>query len=154
MPLICRFPPSSGSVRAGGCKTYTKSFLLEVLKASEGNNPSTAKYEIIGSHPHWFSKGQPLTTFVRLTDDKGSARLLLITWENDRIRGRGVTRESDDVTFRTPLVANSKKAFAGFHIGLEKPLDISFNTNQKSGAVAIEFQTDQGIKTAKKVGVP
>ena len=28
-----------------------KSFLLEVLKASEGNNPSTAKYEIISSHP-------------------------------------------------------------------------------------------------------
>lgn len=154
MPLICRFPPSSGSVRAGGCKTYTKSFLLEVLKASEGNNPSTAKYEIIGSHPLWFSKGQSLTTFVRLTDDKGSARLLLITWENDRIRGRSVTRESDDVTFRTPLVVNSKKAFAGFHVGLEKPLDISFNTNQKSGAVAIEFQTDQVIKTAQKVSIP
>ena len=74
--------------------------------------------------------------------------------ENDRIRGRDVTRERDDVTFRTPLVANSKKAFAGFHVGLEKTLDISFNTNQKSGAVAIEFQIDQGIKTAKKVGVP
>jgi hypothetical protein len=65
-----------------------------------------------------------------------------------------VTKESDDVTFRTPLVANSEKSFAGFHVGLEKPLDMSFRTNQKGDAVAIEFQTDQGIKTAKKVGIP
>ncbi len=130
-----------------------KSFLSEVLKSTEGNNPSPVKYEVIGSHPLWFSKGQPLTTFVRLTEDKGSARLLLITWENGRIRGRGVTGEND-VTFRTPLVANSEKSFAGFHVGLEKPLNISLKTNQKGDAVAIEFQTDQGIKSAKKVAAP
>jgi hypothetical protein len=65
-----------------------------------------------------------------------------------------VTRESDDVTFRTPLVANSEKIFAGFHVALEKPLNISFKTNQKGDAIAIEFQTDQGIKSAKKVAVP
>ncbi len=131
-----------------------KSFLPEVLKSSEANNPSPVKYEVIGSHPLWFSKSQPLTTFVRLTDDKGSARLLLITWEKDRIRGRGVTKESDDVTFRTPLVANSERSFAGFHVGLEKALNVRFKTNQMGDAVAIEFQTDQGIKTAKRVDVP
>jgi CubicO group peptidase (beta-lactamase class C family) len=131
-----------------------KSFLSEVLKSSEVNNPSPVKYEVIGSHPLWFVKDRPLTTFVRLTDDKGSARLILITWENDRIRGRGVTRENDDVTFRTPLVSNSKKSFVGFHPGLEKPLNISFKTNRNGEAVAIEVQTDEGVRTAKRVDAP
>lgn len=131
-----------------------KSFLPEVLKSAEGSNPSFVKYEVIGSHPLWFVKGQPLTTFVRLTDNKDSARLLLITWENDRIKGRGVVTESDDVTFRTPLVANSKKIFAGFHTGFEKAVNVSFKPNQRGEAMAIEFQTNQGIKTAKRVDVP
>lgn len=131
-----------------------KSFLPEVLKLSKGSNSSSVKYEVIGSHPLWFVKGQPLTTFVRLTDDKGSARLLLITWENDLIKGRGVVTESAGVTFRTPLVANSEKSFAGFHIGLEKTLNVRFGTNQKGEAMEIEFQTGQGIKTAKRVDVP
>ncbi len=131
-----------------------KVFLTGLLKTSEGKNSSALKYEVVGSHPLWFAGGQPITTFVRLSDDKGLPRLLLITWENDRIRGRGMTTENDDVTFRTPLVANSKKTFAGFHVGLEKSLNISFKTNQMGDAVEIEFKTDRGIQIAKRVDVP
>jgi hypothetical protein len=95
-----------------------------------------------------------VTTFVRLSDGKDLRRLLLITWENDRIRGRGVTTENEDVTLRTPLVANSEKSFAGFHSGLEKPIGLSFKTNQRGEIVAVEFKTDRGIQIAKRINVP
>ncbi len=131
-----------------------KTFLAELFKISDGEKPSPVKHEVIGSHPLWFAGDQPPTTFVRLSDDNDSARLLLITWENDRIRGRGLLKESDDVTTRTPFVANSKKSFVGFHAGLEKPMNITFKTNQRGEAVAIEFQTGKGIRTAKRVDAP
>lgn len=131
-----------------------KTFLTGLFKLSEGDKSSPFKYEVIGSHSLWFAGDQPPTTFVRLSDDKDPARLLLITWENDRIRGRALLRESDDTTLRTPFVANSKKSFAGFHAGLETTVNINFKTNQRGEAVAIEFQTGKGIRTAKRVDAP
>ena len=131
-----------------------KSFLTELFKVSESEKSSSLKYEVLGSHPLWFAGGQPVTTFVRLSDGKDLRRLLLITWENDRIRGRGVTTENEDVTLRTPLVANSEKSFAGFHSGLEKPIGLSFKTNQRGEIVAVEFKTDRGIQIAKRINVP
>jgi hypothetical protein len=44
------------------------------------------------------------------------------------------------------LVANSEKSFSGFNPGLEKPLNISFKTNRRGKAVAIEFQTGEGVR--------
>jgi hypothetical protein len=88
---------------------------------------------------------------VRLSNEKNPSVLLLITWENDRIRGRALMRESDYVTIRTPFVARSQDSFVGFHPALEKPLSISFKTNKRSKETVIEFQTSQGIRSAKRV---
>ena len=61
-------------------------------------------------------------------------------------------RESDYVTMRTPFVARSKNSFVGFHPGLGHLLSINFKIDKKSKETVIEFQTDQGIKIAKRVG--
>jgi CubicO group peptidase (beta-lactamase class C family) len=131
-----------------------KSFLSEFFKPHKDEVTPPFRYEVIGTYPLWLASDKPQATFVRLSNEKNPSVLLLITWENDRIRGRALMRESDYVTMRTPFVARSKNNFVGFHPGLEKPLSINFQTNKRSKETVIEFQTDQGIKTAKRVSIP
>lgn len=129
-----------------------KTFLSEFFKPREGETAPPFRYEVIGSYPLWISSDKPQATFVRLSNEKNPSVLLGITWENDRIRGRLLMKESDYVTIRTPFVAQSQNSFVGFHSGLEKPISINFKTNQSGEASAIEFQTDQGIITATHIG--
>jgi hypothetical protein len=129
-----------------------KSFLSEFFKPHEGETAPPFRYEVIGTYPLWLSSDKPQATFVRLSNKENPSVLLLITWENDHIRGRALMRESDYVTIRTPFIARSKNSFVGFHPVLEKPLSINFKTNKRGEPVAIEFQTDQGIRVAKPVG--
>lgn len=128
-----------------------KSFLSEFFKPRKGETTPPFRYEVIGSYPLWLASGKPPATFVRLSNEKNPSILLLITWENDRIRGRALMRESDYVTIRTPFVAQSENSFVGFHPGLEKPLSINFKTNKRGEPSLIEFRTDQGVKTANRI---
>jgi CubicO group peptidase (beta-lactamase class C family) len=129
-----------------------KSFLSEFFKPLKDETAPPFGYEVIGTYPLWLSSDKPQATFVRLSNEKNPSVLLLITWENDRIRGRALMRESDYVTMRTPFVARSKNSFVGFHPGLGHLLSINFKIDKKSKETVIEFQTDQGIKIAKRVG--
>lgn len=135
-------------------KCRPKTFFTKHLGLSESKNPSSIKYEVIGTRPLWFVDGQPLATFVRLNDGKDSAQLLLVVWWNDLISGDAIMTESDDKTFRTPFLARSTKNFVGFHAGLEKSTGIKVKTDQKGNAVAIEFQTARGIIVARRVNDP
>jgi CubicO group peptidase (beta-lactamase class C family) len=128
-----------------------KSFLEEYFKPRKGETTPPFKYEIIGSYPLWISSDKPTATFVRLSNEKNPSVMLFITWENDRIRGRAVMRESDYATIRTPFVAQSKNGFVGFHPVLEKPLSINFKTGKRGEVAAMEFQTGRGIITARRI---
>lgn len=132
-----------------------KVFISDNLRSSgadgQDGNTAPAAYEILGTHPLWFTDEQPLATFVRFKHGKGAPRLLVIVWANGLLDARLALTESDAVSFRSSFVARSPHSFVGFHKGLERAVNIKFKMNRKGEAAAVEFQTLRGIVTAKRV---